>query len=272
MKQNLLIFIDFSRKLLKNRNMLKTMALRELKAAYVGSVFGLFWAVLYPLFQLAIYGIVFGVLFGARPGPGYGTESFFLFLFCGLVPWQFFSQTVKTAANVVVANRSLVKRATGFSPEILPVVTVISSGISHLIGMGLVIIAQIVFAGKISPLTPLFLVYMFFVSVLCVGFGWIVSSLNVYLRDVLQVINLVFMAWFYLTPIIYPPSIIPEKALIIFQLNPLYHVIDGYRYIILAGKLPPVGGLLYLSVASFISLAAGGLFFRKLKPGFAEVL
>src|SRR3990172_1525027 len=111
MKQNLLIFIDFSRKLIKNRDMLKTMALREMKARYVGSFFGIFWAMLNPLFLVAIYGVIFGVFLGSRPDPVYGTENFFVYLVCGLLPFLFLSESVNATARAIVGNSNLVKKA-----------------------------------------------------------------------------------------------------------------------------------------------------------------
>jgi ABC-type polysaccharide/polyol phosphate export permease len=252
--------------------MIRMMAIRDLKAVYVGSLFGFSWAVLNPLAQLAIYGMVFGVLLKSRPDPIYGTDSYFLFLLCGLVPWQFFSQTVSISTNSLVLNSNLVKKAVGFNSEILPVITVLSNLISHLIGIVLLLVTTVFFIGRVSPLTPVILIYLFLICIFSVGVGWIVSSINVYLRDVQQVVGLIMLAWMFLTPIFYSVNIIPAKLMTIMRLNPMYHMVEGYRYAILAGRVLPPTDIAYMTIVSFLIFGMGGLLFRKLKPGFGEVL
>lgn len=272
LKENLLIFLDFTRRLFRGRYMLKMMALRELKVSYVGSVFGVAWAVLNPLFLLAIYGVVFGIFFGSTPDPVYRTESFFLFLLCGIVPWQFFSQTVVSASRSVSTNFSLVKKAVGFPSEVLPVVTVLSNLVSHLISLVLLVAVLVVVAGRVPVLLPFVLIYLFCITIFSVGLGWMLSSVNVFLRDIEQVVGLVMMGWFFLTPIVYSPGIVPSSVLPVMKLNPLYHMVQGYRLALLAGTTLPLEDTVYLAAASFVTLAVGGVCFRKLKPWFAEVL
>lgn len=258
--------------LYKSRYMLRMMAVRELKAMYVGSLFGFFWAVVNPLTQLVIYGVVFGVFFKSTPDPVYGTNSFFLYLLCGLIPWQFFSQAVSASTNVIVSNGNLIKKAVGFSPEILPIITVISNIISHMIGIALLLLIIFVFGGGITPYAILIFPYLFFIAVFSVGLGWMLSSVNVYIRDVQQVVGVILMGLFFFTPIFYSPSIIPHKILLLLKLNPMYHMVEGYRYALLAGKFLPVWDFVYLAGISFVTFGLGGIFFRRLKPGFAEVL
>jgi ABC-type polysaccharide/polyol phosphate export permease len=269
---NFTIFIAFLKKLYGSRYMIRMMVLRDLKAAYVGSLFGLFWAVLNPMAQLVIYGIVFGVFFKSKPDPVYGTDSFFLFLLCGLIPWQFFSQTVSASTNVLIMNTSLIKKAVGFDAEILPVITVISNIISHFIGVVLLLIIILVFMGRVSPITPVIMVYLFFIVIFSVGVGWMLSSINVYLRDVQQVTSMLMMGWMFFTPIFYSSAIIPENILPYIKLNPLYHMVEGYRYAILGGKILPAIDIASMAFVSLLTFGLGGMLFRRLKPGFAEVL
>ncbi|MBI5561774.1 MAG: ABC transporter permease [Deltaproteobacteria bacterium] len=272
MKQDFLIFLDFTKKLWKNRYMLKMMTERELKATYVGSLFGFAWAVINPIGLVAIYGTVFGHFFKSKPDPAYGTESYLLFLMCGMVPWQFFAQTINGSIGSVAKNATLVKKAVGFPSEILPVVTVLSHVISHLIGVTILFFLTIAFDGGVSPWALVIFVYIFFMVIFSVGIGWILSSLSVYLRDLNQVIGLALMAWFFFTPIFYPAARLSPGALRILRWNPVFHVVDGYRLTMLAGKPPDLAGLAYLGAAAVVTFAAGGILFRRLKPGFAEVL
>ncbi len=271
-KENFLVAIDFAVKLVKNRYMLKMMTIRELKASYVGSAFGVSWAVLNPLVQLAIYGIIFGTFFNSVPDAKYGTDSFFLFLLCGLVPWQFFSQTVSQASGSISQNSMLVKKAVGFPVEILPLVTVFSNLIGHFISIGLLLAAVAVFSGKIQIATPLILLYLFFITLFSVGLGWILSGINVFLKDIEQIIGLAMMGLFFFTPIVYSAGIVPEAVLPLLKLNPMYHMVEGYRLALLAGEPLPWGDFLYMAVFSLVVLAVGGVSFRKLKPWFAEFM
>jgi len=272
LKNNLLLLIDFIRRLYKNRYMIRVMALRELKATYIGSLFGFFWAVINPLSQLLIYGIVFGIFFKSVPDPVYGTDSFLLFLLCGLIPWQFFSQTIASSTSVIVSNGNLIKKAVGFPSEVLPIVTMLSNLISHLIGVILLILILILSTGTVNIYSPLVFVYLFLAAVFAVGLGWMLASLNVYLRDVQQMIGMILMGWFFFTPVFYSPGIVPEKFLFFMKLNPIYHLIEGYRLALLSGKCLLMQDFLYLAVISFLTFLLGGALFRKLKPGFAEIL
>lgn len=270
--RNVIVFLHFMRNLYRIRFMLKAMALRELKATYVGSFFGFFWAVLNPLCQIAIYGVVFGFFLKGTVPPEYGTESFFLYLVAGLIPWQFFAQTIGASSNVLLAYGNLVKRAVGFPCEVLPIVTVISNTVSQLVSIALLYAIVIAFTRTVSLNMLLVLVYLLFAVIICVGIGWMLSSLTVFLRDIPQVIGLVLTGMFFFTPICYPPSIVPAKILFIMKLNPLYHVIEGYRLACLTGRSLPALDFAYLTISSILIAAMGGMLFRKLKPEFAEVM
>ncbi len=272
MKENFLIFLDFIKKLFtRDSSTIRTMVSRDLRARYVGRLFGLLWAVIEPLSQVVIFGVFFGVLLNNKPDPEYGTDSFFLYLLCGLLPWQLFHQSLNQSTTSMMSNRNLIKKAVGFPSEILPIITVLANVISHLIAMSILTVIVILYAG-ITPYFPLMFIYMFFIVVFSIGAGWIVSSLNVYLKDVQQVMGVITMAWLYLTPIFYSPYIVPEALLPLYRLNPMYHVVVGYRYAVLAGRMLPMGDFLYLAFVSFFTFALGGILFRRLKPGFAEVL
>lgn len=270
--KNLAIFIAFLKKLYESRYMIRMMAIRDLKATYVGSLFGFSWALLNPLAQLAVYGVVFGVFLKSRPDPVYGTDSYFLFLLCGIVPWQFFAQTVNASTNTLLSHANLVKKAVEFNSEILPVITVLSNLISHFIGVLLLLAIVFIATGKLSLMTPVILLYLFLIVIFSVGIGWIVSSINVYLRDVQQVVSVLMLAWMFFTPIFYSAGIIPAKMMPFVRLNPLYHMVEGYRFAILGGTALSPLNMLYFALVSIATFVIGGLIFRKLKPGFAEVL
>jgi ABC-type polysaccharide/polyol phosphate export permease len=270
--KNVLVFLRFIKNLYRVRFMLTAMALRELKATYVGSFFGFFWAVLNPLCQIAIYGVVFGIFLKGAVPPEYGTDSFFLYLVAGLIPWQFFAQTIGASSNVLLVYSNLVKRAAGFPCEVLPIVSVISNTVSQLVSIGLLYLIVIAFTRTVYANMLLVLVYLLLSIIICVGLGWILSSLTVFLRDIPQVIGLVLTGLFFFIPICYPPSLVPTKVLFVMKLNPIYHVIEGYRLACLSGRPLPALDFAYLGCSAVVIAGLGGLLFRKLKPEFAEVM
>jgi ABC-type polysaccharide/polyol phosphate export permease len=272
MKQDLLIFLDFVKKLIRDRYLLWMLTLRELKASYVGSLFGFLWAVFNPLFLLAIYGVVFGLFFKSKPDPVYGTDSFLFFLLCGIVPWQFFAQTLGASTEAILSNKNLVKKSTGFPSELLPVTCVFSNLVSHFIGIVILMLFLLLEGVRLNPAMPLIFLYLFIASVFTVGLAWILSSSNVFLRDIGQVLNILLMGMFFMTPIVYPPSFVPPHYLFILKLNPVFHFVEGYRFALLAGRPLPLQDIIYFAAVSFATFAVGGMYFRRLKPLFAEML
>jgi len=272
MKKDFLIFLDFTRKLFRDRYLLRMMTIRELKASYVGSLFGFSWAILNPLFLVLIYGVIFGLFFKSGVDPAYGTKSYLVFLLTGLVPWQFFAQTVNSTNTSITSNSSLIKKAVAFPSEILPVVTVLSNLISHVISIVLLLVVLLIFSIPFTSTMLLVLIYLFFTMLFALGVGWILASVNVFLRDTEQVLGLLMMGWFFFTPIIYSPAIVPGKAILIMKINPMYHMVEGYRLALLTGHALPWTDFLYLAVSSFVVFGIGGVCFRRLKPWFAEVL
>jgi len=272
MKKDFLIFLDFTKKLFRDRYLLWMLTLREIKSSYVGSLFGFTWAVFNPLFLLAIYGVVFGVFFKSKPDPAYGTDSFMFFLLCGIVPWQFFAQTLGASTESILSNKNLVKRSTGFPSEVLPVTCVFSNLVSHFIGIILLLIFLLIGGVRLTPAMLLIFPYLFLASIFTVGIAWILSSANVFLRDIGQILNIFIMGLFFLTPIVYPASFIPPGYLFIIKLNPIFYFVEGYRFALLAGRPLPMGDLVYFGAISFITFGIGGMTFRRLKPLFAEML
>lgn len=271
-KESISVFVEFLKNLYKDRRMIMMMAVRELKVHYVGSIFGIFWAVINPLAQVAIYGIVFGIFFHAKPNPEYNTNSFFLYLLCGLIPWQFFSQAVGASTGVIVINSNLIKKAAGFPSEVLPIITILSNMINHLIALVLLLLILLIYGVGLSPVMLLVFVYIILMAVFTTGISWIFACINVYTRDIQQIIGVIMTGWFFFTPIFYSSTIIPPRLLPLLKLNPMFHVIEGYRYTLLSGKIPPFENFILLLIFAVLAFGIGGMLFRYLKPGFAELL
>jgi lipopolysaccharide transport system permease protein len=254
-------------KLAANRNLLKNLVLRDLKHRYIGSMGGLVWSVIHPLVQLISYTFVFTVIFKQRLPTQYGTDSFPIFLFCGLVPWILFSDTVLRSCNVIVENSSLITK-TVMPAEMLPVAILLSNLVHHAIGLGILVIVLVAFHSvHISALG--ILLYLPMLVLLAQGIAWFVAGMQVFLRDTIQALQILMLLWLWFTPIFYA---LPDDYRFINMLNPMALIVTGYRNALLNVSLPDAvttGVVALVSVAVFI---IGGLVFKQAKPGFADVL
>ncbi len=251
--------------------MVRSMVIRDLRARYMGSFLGFFWSVIHPLTQLLIYYFVFGIVLKMRLGPEYGGASYASWLIAGLLPWMFLAETVTRAPGAVLEQASLIKKMV-FPSEIFSIVQLTAALINHLIAVGILVGLLLAVGYGISWKIFMILPYLLLAVLLTAGISWMLSSLNVYLRDIGQLIGIVVNIWFFLTPIIYPHNLIPKSLQVLFGLNPMLHIVDGYRMALLGKTELDSMGLLYLLFVSVAFFALGGLTFKKLKPAFADVL
>lgn len=261
----------FFKNILQNRYMLRCIVARDLSSRYTGSFMGFFWAVIHPLAMVLTYSFIFSYIFKARLGPEAGTDNFTLWLFCGMMPWLFFSESVQTSNNVLLANSSLITK-TVFPSELLPLSVLLSNLVNQAIILLIVLVLVFIVVGKLTffiVFLPLYIVLLFFFTL---GLSWIAASLNLFVRDVGQIITVIISFWFFYTPIMYAFSSVPKELQFFIKLNPMYHAVEGYRLALLGTGYPSGGGLLYLVCVSFACFIIGGLIFRRLKPGFAEVM
>jgi ABC-type polysaccharide/polyol phosphate export permease len=260
---------NFAGNLMLRRHLVWNFVVRDLKGRYVGSLMGFFWSIVHPLVLLVSYTFVFSVIFQVKlPDPL--PQNFPLFLFCGILPWLFFQDTLQRSCTSVVDNANLLRK-TVFPSEILPVVLVLSNLVTHLIGFGILVIALFLFTG-LKATTLLVPVYLILLSILTVGLGWLVAALQVFLRDVAQVVSVMLVLWFWFTPIFYSVDSVPEPYGPLIRLNPLTYVVEGYRDILLLGRLPDWRSVLILAMFSLVAFVVGGLVFRNTKREFIDVL
>ncbi|MEE3138684.1 MAG: ABC transporter permease, partial [Acidobacteriota bacterium] len=185
-------------RLLRHRSLIQTLVARELKARYRGSVLGFFWSFINPLLLLLVYWFVFSVVLpGIRP---IDIEPYALFMFCGLLPWTWFSSSVLEASNVLIAGGNLIKKVL-FPAEVLPVVTVLANMIHFLLGLPIIAAALVYFAVPVRPLELLWLPVVVLVQLFfTLGLALIVSSLTVHFRDLKDILGNLMTFWFFATP------------------------------------------------------------------------
>lgn len=248
-----------------------SFAKRELLGRYKGSALGIAWAVLTPVVMIAIFTFIFAGIFGARFNPNQSHWDYALYLFCGLVPWSMFQESVQQSANTIVTNSNLVKRVV-FPLETLPAAQVFAALGNQLFATAALLIATIIIRQRLE-LTALWLPVLLIPQLLfALGAAWLIASLGVYLRDIAQGMTLLLMAWMYLTPIIYPESLVPERFRTFIDLNPFTALVRNYRNIFLDGLAPDWRGLAYFTIISTIVFIFGYWWFARTRKGFADVI
>jgi len=261
----------FLRNLVERRALVAQLVRRDFHTRYVGSAGGWAWGVIHPIVQLLVWYFIFVVCLKVSVPAGSVTNSYLMFLFSGFLPWMLFQETVTRSASSLVDQSNLITR-TVFPSEVVPVSIFLSSLIHHLIGLALFAVTALMVVRTLSPMALLLPLYMLFLGLFAIGVGWIVSSLHVYLRDTGQVLNVVMTLWFWLTPIMIPVESIPQRFHFVVAWNPMSWMVNAYRYRLLAPTWPGGKELAVLSISSAAVFVLGGLFFRHLKRGFADVL
>jgi lipopolysaccharide transport system permease protein len=255
----------------EHRELVQSLVRRDLANRYKGSVMGFVWAILTPAVQIAIFTLIFAVIFKAR-FPGQQTElGFAVYLFCGMLPWIAFSEGVQRATTTMVENVNLVKRVV-FPIEALPVNLVFSALAQQLIGTAALLIAAFFLERALHPTILLLPVLLVPQLLLTLGLSWLVASLGVFLRDTAQFTQLILMMWLYLTPIYYPENQIPPNLAWLNNLNPMSPLIRSYRRILLEGQWPDWQGLAFTLSFALVCFVFGYWWFERTKKAFADVL
>lgn len=255
----------------RRADLIYSFARQDLMGRYKGSALGIAWAVLTPIVMITIFTFIFAGIFGARFGVNDSHWDYALYLFCGLLPWSMFQESVQQSANTIVTHANLVKRVV-FPLETLPAAQVLAALGNQLFATIGLLIAIIALRHDLQ-LTALWLPVLLIPQlVFALGAAWLIASLGVFLRDIAQGITLLLMAWMYLTPIIYPESIVPDRFRLFVTLNPFAALIRSYRRIFLDGLAPDWRGLLYFTAVALVIFLFGYWWFARTRKNFADVI
>ncbi len=257
--------------LVRYRSLIQSLVARELKARYRGSVLGFFWSFINPLLLLLVYSFVFSVILVNR-----GTvQPYAIFLFCGILPWTWFSSSILESSNVLIGGGNLIKKVL-FPAEVLPIVTVLANLVHFLLGLPILFLFMAVRGVWPDPAGLVwFPVALLVQLVLTLGLSLIVSSLTVHFRDIKDILGNLMTFWFFATPIIYDMTLfdsMPTGKLLI-NLNPFTHLAVTYQEILFYPG--PVGHwkwLLALGAGSVGLFLLGYFVFDRLRDSFAEAV
>jgi lipopolysaccharide transport system permease protein len=255
--------------LVRYRGLIQSLVARELKARYRGSVLGFFWSFINPLLLLLIYTFVFSVVL---PNRAPDTQPYALFMFCGILPWTWFSSSLLESSNVLIAGGNLIKKVL-FPAEVLPIVTVLANGVHFL--LGLPILAAFLLYYRHAPVSlaeaAWFPVVLLVQLLLTLGLALIVSALTVHFRDIKDILSNLVTFWFFATPIIYPMTMIEAKYRWLLNLNPFTHLAVSYQEILFyPGPFGHWKWLVALGFASAVLFLVGFFLFDRLRDSFAE--
>ena len=258
----------FLRNLVERRSLLFQLVRRDFQQRFVGSAMGWIWGLIHPLVLLVSWWFVFGVCLGMTGPQG---VPYPLFIFAGMLPWLLFSDTVQRSASSLLDQSNLITK-TVFPAEIVPVSVFLSTLVGHGLALALMVSAYGAVTHRISVFLLLLPVYTFLLGLLAVGVGWIVASLHVYLRDTAQVLSVVLTFWFWFTPIMFTEAQFPEPLRPFVRFNPMFFAVRAYRGLLTTANGPRLEDLAMLALYGSAVFVAGGLFFRYMKRGFADVL
>jgi lipopolysaccharide transport system permease protein len=261
----------FLHNLVEKRSLLAQLVRRDFEQRFVGSAIGWAWGLLHPLAQLLAWTFLFQFVMKVKLPAGEPTHNYPLFLFAGMLPWFLFSDTVQRSASSILDQANLITK-TVFPAEIIPVSVFLSCLVSHLLSIALLVVAAGIFLNQISIFLLLLPVYILVIGLFSVGVGWVAASLHVFLRDTAQVLSVMLTFWFFVTPVMVVESQYPSWARGVLAINPLTYLARAYRDVFLSSRVPRATDLLIAIGFATATFILGGLFFRHVKRGFADVL
>lgn len=249
------------------------MVKREVIGRYRGSLFGLFWSFLSPVFMLVIYTFVFSVVFRARWGTdgGTGKTDFAVILFVGMIVHAFFAEVLNRAPNLVLANTNFVKKVV-FPLEVLPIVSLGTALFHSCVSLLVLLLAFFIFNGYVHATAVYAPFVLLPLVVMILGLAWMLASLGVFFRDVGQTIGIITTGLAFLAPVFYPVSALPPNFQPFIKLNPITLIIEQQREVLIYGRMPDFAALgLYTLIATVVAWC-GYVMFQKTRKGFADVL
>ncbi len=249
------------------RDLFWILAMRDVKLRYKQTALGATWVILQPVLTSGIFAVVFGAL-AKLPSDD---SPYMLFAFAGTLPWMLFAQSLQRAGSSLVSNREMISKVY-FPRLILPIASSFSVMVDFLVGLASLVILLVVY--QVPPtLNLLVLPLLVLVNLLiAIGVSFWVSSFSVHYRDFIYALPFLIQAWMYASPVAYSSSIVPEQWRLLYALNPMVGVIDGFRWALLGqGELswPSVGIAALVGIVVFFS---GAFVFRRVERGFADVI
>ena len=259
---------------------------REVRGKYKRTALGQLWSLANPIAAIIVYTFIFSVVFQvpAQVGEPSGLDNYALWLVCGLLPWMFFNSTVTVGVRSIVDNANLVQKVY-FPRLVLPLSLTAAGLVNWTFEMTVLVIALSIFGAFVLPWLPLVIVFMLLLAVFVSGLSMILAVANVFFRDLAYLLTVILQFWFYLTPILYPLSLVqaqsdkwggllgtPVTLEMLYRLNPLEPFVAIFRALLYHNTFPELSSVLVAAVWAVAAFAAGLWYFTKTEKRLAELI
>lgn len=252
------------KELYQYRELLKTNVKKDIRGKYKGSFLGVLWSFINPLLMVAVYAIVFPYIMRVQ------TENYLIFLICGVIPWNFFTTVISQGTTCININSNLIKKVY-FPREILPI-SVVTSGLVNFMISCIIILIFVLFSGIGLSWYLVFIPLVALIQyILSLAIIFLLSAINVYIKDVEYIVIFLINMLFYATPILYSTEMFVRSPIsFLFKINPFAHLVNAYRDIFYVHQLPNLSSLSLLLLFSLLALMVCYKIFKKLEKRFAE--
>lgn len=255
------------RELWEYRELVYFLIWRDVKVRYKQTALGAAWAILQPLFSMAVFTVVFGKL-AKMPSDGI---PYPLFSYAALLPWNYFAQGLASSSDSLVGSANLIRKV--YFPRLaVPVAAVCGGVVDFAIAFSVLLLLMGYFGVAPTANVAWLPLFLLLALVTALGVGLWLSALNVQYRDVKYTVPFLVQFWMYATPIVYPSSLLPEPWRTVYGLNPMAGVVEGFRWALLGVKTPPGPMLAASAAAAALLLVSGAFFFRRMEKTFADVV
>ena len=251
------------------RELFYILSWRDISVRYKQTVIGVLWALIRPLLTMVVFTVIFGKM---AKFPSDGNAPYAIMVYAGMLPWQFFSSAITATSNSLVGNAQLITKVY-FPRLIIPVSSIITSFVDFIISFIILIFLMFYFSFLPTWRMAYLLGFLIITFLTALGFGLFITSLNVKYRDFRYVVPFIVQLGLYISPVGFSSSIIPEKYRILYSLNPMVGVIDGFRWAILGGESNIyIPGLILSLFVAVIFIIVGIMKFRKMEKTFADII
>lgn len=242
---------------MKYKRLLSELVIKDIKLKYRRSYLGIIWTMLNPLLMMMVLTIVFSTLFKRN------IPNFPVYLLCGKILFDFYSQGSKDSMNAIVSSSSLIKKV--YVPKyVFPVAKVLSAFVNLIFSLGALIFVMIITRMPFEWTILFIPIPLFYLLLFTTGMGLILSSYTVFFRDIAHLYGVILTAWSYFTPLFYPADIIPQQFQILLKLNPLYHIIEMFRGVVMYNTIPSLqSNLICIAYGTVVILIGLYVFAKK---------
>lgn len=242
---------------------LKTNVKKDIRGKYKGSFLGVLWSFINPLLSVVVYAIVFHYIMR------FNIDHYLIYLIAGIIPWTFFTTALNSGMNSILFNANIIKKVY-FPRAILPISSVTSALVNFLISC-IIILLFAIFSGVGVSINLIFLPIVVIIQyILCLGIVFILSAIEIYVKDIEHIINFFISMLFYVTPILYTPDYVPNNMQFLLKLNPMSYLIEAYHDIFYYKQTPEFSSLGIVFLISIFIFTLGYNIFKRLQKGFAE--